>query len=81
MGIPERQKKKKGAESLRNNTDLGKELDKQFMKLWEHLITSMQKDFPKHILLSLSKVDDKEGILKTTRVKWLVDCQPTKETH
>ena len=51
------------------------------MKLREHLITSMQKDFPKHILLSLSKVDDKEGILKTTRVKWLVDCQPTKETH
>ena len=39
------------------------------MKLIEYLITTTQTDLLQDIILKLSKVNDKEGILKTAREK------------
>ena len=82
MGIPERKEREQEAESLFKETvtenfpNLGKK-HIQAYEARERPVTSTQKDSPKHIIVELSKVEDRERILKALREK---KQQPMKES-
>ena len=82
LGIPERKEREQEAESLFKETvtenfpNLGKK-HIQAYEARECPVTSTQKDSPKHIIVELSKVEDRERILKALREK---KHQPMKES-
>ena len=82
LGIPEEEEREKGAESFfkeiiaENYPSLGKELDIQVHEAKRTTnYLNVKRPSPRHIILKLSEVNDKERIFKGSQRKYDGDLQ------
>ena len=76
IGVPEEEEKKKGTEKLfeeiivENFPNMGKEIVNQVQEAQRvPYRINPRRNMPRHILIKLSKIKDKEKLLKATREK------------
>ncbi|KAI5945724.1 LINE-1 retrotransposable element ORF1 protein [Manis javanica] len=76
IGVPEEQKREKGIESLfeeiiaENFPKLGEEIIEQTMEIHRtHNRKDTRRTTPRHIIIKMARIKDKERVLKTAREK------------
>ena len=87
MGVPEEEERGKGTENLaeeimaENFPNLVKETDIQVQEVQRiPYRIKPRRNTPRHILIKLTKIKDKEKILKAAREKELIIREPHKAT-
>ena len=84
LGVPEGEEREKGPEKIyeeiivENFPNMGKEIDTQVQKARRVSgRINLRRNTPRHIVIKLTKIKDKEKLFKATREKWQITYKGT----
>ena len=79
IGVPEGEEREKGPEKIfeeiivKNFPNMGKEIATQVQEVQQVLYRiNPRRNMPRHIVIKLAKIKDKEKLLKAARGKWQI---------